>query len=50
MVSRMTVPGTRSVRLEHAPHAMQEGGEVARFYDRCSDLMRERFCELTRAG
>lgn len=27
---------------EHAPHnAMDEPGEVERFYDRCSDLMRE---------
>jgi hypothetical protein len=31
------------VRLgEHAPHnAMDDPGEIARFYDRCSDLMRE---------
>jgi hypothetical protein len=27
---------------EHAPHnAMDEPGEIERFYDRCSDLMRE---------
>ena len=27
---------------EHAPHnAMDESGEIERFYDRCSDLMRE---------
>jgi len=27
---------------EHAPHnAMVDAGEIARFYDRCSDLMRE---------
>jgi hypothetical protein len=27
---------------QHAPHnAMRDAGEVARFYDRCSDLMRE---------
>ena len=27
---------------EHAPHnAMEDPGEIARFYDRCSDLMRE---------
>ena len=27
---------------EHAPHnAMREAGEIARFYDRCSQLMRE---------
>lgn len=32
------VPGA----LEHAPeNAMAEPGEIARFYDRCSDLMRE---------
>ena len=29
-------------RPEHAPHnAMVDPGEIARFYDRCSDLMRE---------
>jgi hypothetical protein len=27
---------------EHAPHnVMDDGDEIARFYDRCSDLMRE---------
>jgi hypothetical protein len=27
---------------EHAPHnALRDPGEIARFYDRCSDLMRE---------
>ncbi len=27
---------------EHAPHnAMDDAGEIARFHDRCSDLMRE---------
>jgi hypothetical protein len=27
---------------EHAPHnAMEDPGEIAHFYDRCSDLMRE---------
>jgi len=27
---------------QHAPHnAMRDAGEIARFYDRCSDLMRE---------
>lgn len=31
----------RPVSAEHAPHnAMQDAGEVARFHDRCSDLMR----------
>jgi hypothetical protein len=29
-------------RIEHAPHnVMTEAGEIARFHDRCSDLMRE---------
>ena len=33
--------------IEHAPHnAMDEPGEVGRFYDRCSDLMRELLDEL----
>lgn len=28
--------------VEHAPHnAMRDPGEIARFHDRCSDLMRE---------
>jgi hypothetical protein len=46
----MTVSGTHSTPVEHAPHnAMDESGEVARFYDRCSDLMRELLCELARA-
>ena len=31
-----------SARGEHAPHnAMDDPDDVARFYDRCSDLMRE---------
>jgi hypothetical protein len=30
------------VRAEHSPHnAMDEPGEIARFHDRCSDLMRQ---------
>ena len=30
------------MRVEHAPHnAMEEPGEIERFHDRCSDLMRE---------
>jgi hypothetical protein len=38
-----TLSGYRSpMAPEHAPHnAMCEPGEIARFYDRCSDLMRE---------
>jgi hypothetical protein len=32
----------REVIAQHAPHnAMDDPDEVARFYDRCSDLMRE---------
>src|SRR4051794_9982848 len=35
---------------EHAPgHAMAEPGEVARFYDRASELMRTLLDELARA-
>ena len=34
-------------RGEHAPqNAMEDPGEIARFYDRCSDLMRELLDEL----
>jgi hypothetical protein len=34
-------------RAEHAPaNAMDEPGEIARFYDRCSELMRELLDEL----
>jgi hypothetical protein len=37
--------------LQHAPeNAMDDVGEVARFYDRCSDLMRELLCELARTA
>lgn len=33
--------------IEHAPeNAMAEPGEIARFYDRCSNLMRELLDEL----
>lgn len=35
---------------EHAPHnAMDDPGEVARFHDRCSDLMRELLDALSEA-
>jgi hypothetical protein len=35
------------VLAEHAPeNAMAQPGEIARFYDRCSDLMRELLDEL----
>src|ERR687884_816900 len=38
------------MRAEHAPHnAMTEPGEIARFYDRCSDLMRELLDALAQA-
>jgi hypothetical protein len=34
---------------QHAPqNAMEDRDEVARFYDRASDLMRELLCELAR--
>ena len=36
---------------EHAPHnAMDDPGEIARFYDRCSDLMRELLDALAAAS
>src|SRR3954451_24750854 len=35
---------------QHAPHnAMADAGEIARFYDRCSDLMRELLDALAEA-
>lgn len=35
---------------EHAPHnAMDDAGEIARFHDRCSDLMRHLLDALARA-
>ena len=35
---------------QHAPHnAMDEADEIARFHDRCSDLMRELLAELATA-
>jgi hypothetical protein len=38
----MSRTGTPSELAQHAPHnAMVEADEVARFHDRCSDLMRE---------
>jgi hypothetical protein len=42
--------GALSDRFQHAPgHAMQEPGEIIRFYDRCSDLMRELLDALAEA-
>lgn len=38
------------IPIEHAPHnAMDDPGEIARFHDRCSDLMRALLSELTSA-
>ena len=38
------------MRAEHAPqNAMTEPGEIGRFYDRCSDLMRELLDALAEA-
>jgi hypothetical protein len=37
-------------REQHAPqNAMTDPGDIARFHDRCSDLMRELLTELARA-
>ena len=36
--------------VQHAPHnAMDDAGEIARFHDRCSDLMRELLAGLAQA-
>jgi hypothetical protein len=38
------------IRREHSPHnAMADPGEIERFYDRCSDFMRELLDELSKA-
>src|SRR5215211_2227053 len=38
----MSRTSTLSELAQHAPHnAMYDAGEIARFHDRCSDLMRE---------
>jgi hypothetical protein len=38
----MSQTGSSSGLGQHAPqNAMSDSGEIARFYDRCSDLMRE---------
>jgi hypothetical protein len=38
----MSRTGSQSGLAQHAPHnAMSDPGEIARFHDRCSDLMRE---------
>ena len=42
--------GTGSGRAQHAPdNAMTDAGEIGRFYDRCSDLMRELLDALAEA-
>ena len=46
----MPRPGIASSATEHAPHnAMIDPGEIAFFYDRCSDLMRELLTALAAA-
>lgn len=50
MVSSMIMSAPSSTFAQHAPHnAMDNSDEIARFYDRCTDLMRELLCELARA-
>lgn len=45
----MTAAATRFPVAQHAAHNVMDGAdEVARFHDRCSDLMRELLCELAR--
>jgi hypothetical protein len=46
----MSHAASRAGLVEHAPqNAMTDPGEVARFHDRCSDLMRELLDELAAA-
>jgi hypothetical protein len=46
----LTTRHTRPVSIEHAPqNAMRDPGEIERFHDRCSDLMRELLDELAEA-
>ncbi len=50
MPSPRPVTITAMPRSEHAPeNAMADPGEIARFYDRCSDLMRELLDGLAQA-
>lgn len=45
----LAAPATRLMVPQHASHnAMDDADEVARFHDRCSDLMRELLGELAR--
>jgi hypothetical protein len=47
--SPMTLSSPHSSLSQHAPdNAMDDAKEVARFYDRCSELMRALLCELAR--
>jgi hypothetical protein len=56
-LSRCGYPNPRSVAgsvkdttIQHAPHnAMTGPGEIGRFYDRCSDLMRQLLHQLSEA-
>jgi hypothetical protein len=44
------MPRASRTVAQHAPeHAMDDAGEVARFHDRCSDLMRELLDALAEA-
>jgi hypothetical protein len=46
----MRAPARLRTAAEHVPeNAMDEPGEIARFYDRCSDLMRELLDGLAQA-
>jgi hypothetical protein len=46
----VTLPAAGSTGVQHAPNnAMRDAGEIARFHDRCSDLMRELLDELAAA-
>jgi len=43
----MQLTGSPPAATQHAPqNAMTDAGEIARFHDRCSDLMRELLGEL----
>ena len=45
-----SVSGCPRMRMQHAPHnAMEDPGEIARFHDRCGDLMRALLAELAAA-
>jgi hypothetical protein len=47
---RAVMSRSAAVPVQHAPHnAMADPGEIARFHDRCSDLMRELLVGLAAA-